>query len=339
MSVLYNQFCITSVKPDLKTKTIVVTTNFKIDASTVNFKTVSLYHYEEDGSQLAEYSLSVDNKSICIILNEYPPTETRFFLKVTDIYDALNRKINYNYGNYVIFNNDVITDITVLSPGYRETFTENIIGVKLGIKDALESGSYRIQVSSDNAFFNIISTVTYNATSKELETSGDELTISDSNLSESEITFSATVNYNGQLFIRARAEKSETELGRWSETIPFTINTIPVDSMDTTFLDQALTTYDLFAEELTIAPLAVSEKSHVSDITDGAFYMEFNKAIKLNQNEYVLKKNIEKLAKVSLDDLINLKTNLTYAEYNLKSGVIKDPLTAYELAFFGGKVC
>lgn len=284
MSVLYNQFCITSVKPDLKTKTIVVTTNFKIDASTVNFKTVSLYHYEEDGSQLAEYSLSVDNKSICIILNEYPPTETRFFLKVTDIYDALNRKINYNYGNYVIFNNDVITDITVLSPGYRETFTENIIGVKLGIKDALESGSYRIQVSSDNAFFNIISTVTYNATSKELKTSGDELTISDSNLSESEITFSATVNYNGQLFIRARAEKSETELGRWSETIPFTINTIPVDSMDTTFLDQALTTYDLFAEELTIAPLAISEKSHVSDITDGAFYMEFNKAIKLPED-------------------------------------------------------
>lgn len=284
MSVLYNQFCITNVKPDLKTKTIVVTTNFKIDASTVNFKTVSLYHYEEDGSQLAEYSLSVDNKSICIILNEYPPTETRFFLKVTDIYDALNRKINYNYGNYVIFNNDVITDITVLSPGYRETFTENIISVKLGIKDALESGSYRIQVSSDNAFFKTISTVTYNATSKELESSGDELIISESNLNESEITFSATVNYNGQLFIRARAEKSETELGRWSEVVPFTINTVPADSMDSTFLDQSLTTFELFEDEFDMTPLAISEKSHISDVTDVAFYIEFNKAIKLPED-------------------------------------------------------
>lgn len=284
MSVLYNQFCITNVKPDLKTKTIVVTTNFKIDASTVNFKTVSLYHYEEDGSQLAEYSLSVDNKSICIILNDYPPTETRFFLKVTDIYDALNRKINYNYGNYVIFTNDVITDMTVLSPGYRETFTENVIKVRLGIKDALESGFYRIQISSDNAFFKTISTVTYNATSKELESLGDELTISDNNLSENEITFSATVSYNGQLFIRARAEKSETELGRWSEIVPFTINTVPADSMDSTFLDQSLTTFELFEDEFDMTPLAINEKSHISDVTDVAFYMEFNKAIKLPED-------------------------------------------------------
>lgn len=284
MSVLYNQFCITNVKPDLKTKTIVVTTNFKIDPSTVNFKTVSLYHYEEDGSQLAEYSLSVDNKSICIILNDYPPTETRFFLKVTDIYDALNRKINYNYGNYVIFTNDVITDMTVLSPGYRETFTENVIKVRLGIKDALESGFYRIQISSDNAFFKTISTVTYNATSKELESLGDELTISDNNLSENEITFSATVSYNGQLFIRARAEKSETELGRWSEIVPFTINTVPADSMDSTFLDQSLTTFELFEDEFDMTPLAINEKSHISDVTDVAFYMEFNKAIKLPED-------------------------------------------------------
>ena len=62
----------------------------------------------------------------------------------------------------------------------------------------------------------------------------------------------------------------------------------------------------------------------------------FDLAIKLNQNEFVLKKNIEKLAKVSLDELVNLKINLVNAEYNLKSGAIKDPMTAYELAFFGG---
>ena len=62
----------------------------------------------------------------------------------------------------------------------------------------------------------------------------------------------------------------------------------------------------------------------------------FDLAIKLNQNEFVLKKNIEKLNKVSLDFLVDLKINLTIAEYNLKSGIIKDPMTAYELAFLGG---
>lgn len=58
-------------------------------------------------------------------------------------------------------------------------------------------------------------------------------------------------------------------------------------------------------------------------------------AIKLNQNEYLVKKNIEKTAKIKLDELINLKINLLNAEYGLKTGVIKDPLTAYELAFMG----
>ena len=61
----------------------------------------------------------------------------------------------------------------------------------------------------------------------------------------------------------------------------------------------------------------------------------FDLAIKLNQNEYVIKKNIEKLANVSLDDLVNLKIELAKVEYNLKTGTIKDPLTAYGMAFLG----
>ena len=50
----------------------------------------------------------------------------------------------------------------------------------------------------------------------------------------------------------------------------------------------------------------------------------------------MIKKNIEKVSKINLEDLINLKINLTTAEYNLKSGIIKNPLTAYQIAFLGG---
>ena len=62
----------------------------------------------------------------------------------------------------------------------------------------------------------------------------------------------------------------------------------------------------------------------------------FELATKLNQNEFIVKKNIEKLRNVDLVDLIRLKINLTDAEYKLKTGVIKDPICAYELAFLGG---
>lgn len=59
----------------------------------------------------------------------------------------------------------------------------------------------------------------------------------------------------------------------------------------------------------------------------------FELAQKLNQNEFVVKKNLEKVSKINLEDLIRLKVNLETAEFNLKTGVLKDPLTAYELAF------
>ncbi len=61
----------------------------------------------------------------------------------------------------------------------------------------------------------------------------------------------------------------------------------------------------------------------------------FDLAVKLNQNEFVVKKNIQKLSKVSLDELIRLKINLSDAEYKLKTGTVKDPLCAYEMAFVG----
>lgn len=61
-------------------------------------------------------------------------------------------------------------------------------------------------------------------------------------------------------------------------------------------------------------------------------------AIKLNMNEYIVKKNMEKLSPVSLDELIRLKINLTEVEYKLKTGTIKDPILAYELAFIEDKV-
>ena len=58
-------------------------------------------------------------------------------------------------------------------------------------------------------------------------------------------------------------------------------------------------------------------------------------ARKLNALEFIVSKNLEKLAKISEKFLIDLKLNLLKAEYCLKSGVIKDPITAYEMAFMG----
>lgn len=284
MTVLYNQFCITDIVPDLKTKTIVILTNFKVDASTINLNTVSLYDYSAGSNQLANYSLQVDGKAIGIVLDDFPPPNTKYYLKVTDIYDALNRKINYSYNDYIEFTNDVITHIDIIAPAYRETFTQNIIDIKLKIKDPLNEGSYKIQISSDNAFFKTLSTIIYNISESKLSNDSDVITITEDNSNGTEINFKANINYNGQLFMRARAEKATNEVGAWSDLRTFTVYTVPIDSMDTTFLEPSLTTFDLFEDELNLEPLAINNKSNIINTSDVAFYMEFNKAIKLPED-------------------------------------------------------
>lgn len=287
MSVLYNQFSIIDITPDFKTKTIVITTNFKVDTSTVNLNTVSLYDYSAGSGQLAEYALKVDGKNICIILNDYPAPETRYYLKVTDLYDALNRKLNYAYNDYIIFTNDVVTDVEIISPGFRETFVNEVINIKLKITNPLEVGNYKVQISSDNVFFKLVTTVTYNATSQEILSSDDIITVSEPSFESGILSFNAVVHYHGQLYIRARAELGETEVGRWSEMSSFTMYNAPADPLDTTFLDNSITTFDLFPDDFGktgLIELEAKNKSHVIDITDGAFFIEFNKAIKLPED-------------------------------------------------------
>ncbi len=284
MSVLYNQFSIIEIVTDLKSKTIIIATNFKVDPSTVNLNTVSLYDYSAGNGQLTDYTLHVDGKNICIILGDYPASGAKFYLKVTDIYDALNRKINYAYNDYIVFEDEVLTQVEILSPGYREVFTQNIIDIKIKVTDPLAMGNYKIQLAADNAFFKIISTVISNADASEIISPDGIITISENKSTEGILNFKANVDYNGQLYIRARAEEEESKVGRWSETSSFTIHTIPMESMDTAFLENSIVTYDLFPEEFGEEALAVNNKSNVIEVSDGMFLMEFNKAIELPED-------------------------------------------------------
>lgn len=281
MSVLYNQFSVIEVTTDLKTKTIIIATNFKVDPATVNLNTVSLYDYSAGNGQLTDYTLHVDGKNICIILRDYPGPGTKYYLKITDIYDALNRKINYAYNDYIVFENEVLTRTEVLSPGFREVFSQSTIDIKIKITDPLDEGKYRIQISTDNVYFKILTTIICSATSSEIVSSDNVVQVVDDNSNSGELNFKANIDYNGQLYIRARAEREDNEVGRWSETSSFTIHTIPVDSMDTTFLEESLTTFDLFPDESALEPLSINAKSNIANVTDGAFYIEFNKAIQL----------------------------------------------------------
>lgn len=56
---------------------------------------------------------------------------------------------------------------------------------------------------------------------------------------------------------------------------------------------------------------------------------------KVGQHEFVVKKNLEKLAKVPFEDVLNFKLNLLEAEFLLKTSQ-SDPILAFSKAMFGG---
>ncbi len=61
-------------------------------------------------------------------------------------------------------------------------------------------------------------------------------------------------------------------------------------------------------------------------------------ASKLNQNEYVVEKNMEKLKTVSIDEIVRIKINLEEIEFQIKTGVLSDPILAFELALMKGNI-
>ena len=98
---------------------------------------------------------------------------------------------------------------------------------------------------------------------------------------------------------------------------------------------------DILQKEASYLPALAFCQTVFSNLVKTKIYSKYmsNRDISyaLNQHEFIVGQNIEKLKNINESELIRLKVNLEEMEYQLKSGGIKDPLSAYELAFLGGK--
>ena len=182
-----------------------------------------------------------------------------------------------------------------MSPGSRETLNTYDIPVRLSIKDYEGLLTYRIEVSHDNIFHSNVTTATVlidNDTAVEDTIIVDEETGEETEKRiavDKELNVIIRVEREGQVYIRARAEQTEQLFGDWSEFVSFNIYTIPMDSMDTTFLEEYITSNDLF-DEPTFMEEEVETIDKVVDLESGALFIELNKNIKLPDN-YELDEN------------------------------------------------
>ena len=259
----YNEFSIQEVIPDLSNKRLIIITNFKVDPQTILPTNIALYNY--DRTSLETYQLIPDNKNIFVVMNDYPTNDTRYYLKIKDLRDALGRTLRTEFNDYIIFKNEVKTKLEIVSPKSRETVKSRVIPMKIKVTelDEEKATTCRIEFSSDNIFYNILNTV-------------------EQDIVNGEVSIDTTIEREGQIYVRARAERDNL-VGDWSETICFNIYTIPMESINTNFLEDYLLTDDLFDDTVDLIQTEIQDKTAIAT-NDGVFYLEFNKEIQLPEN-------------------------------------------------------
>ena len=259
----YNEFSIQEVIPDLSNKRLIIITNFKVDPQTILPTNIALYNYDQ--TSLETYQLIPDNKNIFVVMNDYPTNDTRYYLKIKDLRDALGRTLRTEFNDYIIFKNEVKTKLEIVSPKSRETVKSRVIPMKIKVTelDEEKATTCRIEFSSDNIFYNILNTV-------------------EQDIVNGEVSIDTTIEKEGQIYVRARAERDNL-VGDWSETICFNIYTIPMESINTNFLEDYLLTDDLFDDTVELIQTEIQDRTAIAT-NDGVFYLEFNKEIQLPEN-------------------------------------------------------
>lgn len=255
---MFNEFCVTSIFTDLSQKKIVIETNFKIDPASVNYENVKLVNTENGVQQ--NYRLTVEEKNVILIFNEYPSLSTTYLLIVSNLVDVLKRTLNSSVSKEIVFVSDVKEKVQIVKPVHNEALKINPIEIEIdAISEEKEEGiNYRFEISSDVAFFNIVNSIVSSDTKVSVKLS------------------------DGQYYLRARAERQD-EWGDWSGVISFVVVTSvsceehsPTDSE---FIEDILISNEFFIDE--IIETQIIEKTP-NGTTDSEFYIVLNKNIDLD---------------------------------------------------------
>lgn len=270
----YNQFTVTNVEPDYSNKRIVISTNFKLDASSVNTKTVELF--ESEIGNKTEYSLIVNNKTIIIQFDDFPRFDT-YYLKIEGIVDALKRPLSFFYSDFIYFKSKIRDRLTIINPVHNETLTDDV--VQFNIESTLDINPdfyYLLEVGTNISFVHSIQSFKI-----------DGVTAIDKDAEKQNlIRLAAEIRFDGQVYARARVHQNDELFSEWSDVISFNIMRGEIDSLETSFMEEFVNTHDLFDEAsfIDIVPLEIMDRPSMTDKHD-MLYLEFNKDIHVPINE------------------------------------------------------
>lgn len=262
---MYNEFSITGLTHSLANSNIIIETNFKLDPDSVNMTTVKVK--DSRTGKIEDYTLSVDRKNIVIKFMKMPTPNTRYYVSVTDIKDALERTLKNYLNQTVIFETtDVKHKVAIVKPFNGEAIENNIIEVNVkATPDDEPVNGYYYEIASDVAFCNPITL-----------------------LSES-----SSVNFTdvktGQCFVRCRVQdiNNPSIFGEWSDTISFIAlnnkcNNKDHENLETTekendnpIIEDLLSLQEILVD---VGPIQI-ERIPSNGNTSNTFYVVFDKDI------------------------------------------------------------
>ena len=200
----YIKFSITAIETDLKDQSIYISFNKEYDSDTISHESILIARKSNgvNSSLLHDYDIifSDDLKTVQLKFKSALEVNQEYVMIIQNtILDLEGKPLDKSLFRNIIFKSTVTSDIKLLSPTNFEiisdkTFRWEEVGEE-------KFNFYRLQVSTDTNFYNILI----------------DVTISDKN----EITLGQEI-IPGQYFYRIRAEESE-EIGRWSEIRTFLI--------------------------------------------------------------------------------------------------------------------
>lgn len=192
-------FRITSVDVDSKKKTVNITTTLNVDDNSINDATVQILG--PDGLAPINCRYTVNDCNISVELIDWPMVNKNYSIRINGIEDIFQNKLVQPIKKRIVFQSDIDSTVNILSPVEFETLTELEIKIEeiLTNVDKEPVGEYRIDISTDQAFYNIVRSFT---------TTKNEVLLTD--LPED------------QYFIRARCE-TESNVGLYCDLLTFKV--------------------------------------------------------------------------------------------------------------------
>lgn len=319
---MYIDFSVADVSANFSEKTLSVHTNFRLDATTVNPKTVKLYKViDEERVPFLDYTMVCDGKDINLVLNDFPYEEDVFYVFVHKVRDKLGRELTEPYMKTVKFSPNIGTELIIQAPSNDVAIKSKKVHVEVTILDddeytlklvddasdivlfsesdldemlQLSTNTVKLEVSTDNEFYakesikfdehDSVSTNPYKVAAENIARINNTL------------SFDLIFNEDRKFFIRARLESRENEnyFGKWSNSVGFMIKAEDLMTSSETYMAEMLFSESVFEDEY----IDLQEVDKTDDsFTDQEFYIEFNKPVLITKDMEVTEDGLVLIAK------------------------------------------